>query len=115
MSCHRPRILEAVGIVNCCLEGQAHDRSYARDRHQTLADVVLAGHLRKLTIKQSLLCGRCARQARLEQAYATSPEFMDCATHLLLVARSRRAAAPKPGVVVSTSHRRLLSGSILAA
>jgi hypothetical protein len=40
--------------------------------------------------------------ARLEQAYATSPEFMDRATHLLLVARSRRAAAPKAGVVVST-------------
>ena len=40
--------------------------------------------------------------ARLEQAYATSPEFMDRATHLLLVARSRRAVAPKIGVVVST-------------
>jgi len=31
---------------------------------------------------------------RLERAYATSPEFMDRATHLLLVARSRRTAAP---------------------
>jgi SAM-dependent methyltransferase len=31
---------------------------------------------------------------RLEHAYATSPEFMDRAAHLLLVARSRRAAAP---------------------
>jgi SAM-dependent methyltransferase len=40
--------------------------------------------------------------ARLEQAYATNPEFMDRATHLLLVARSRRAAVPKAGVVVST-------------
>jgi SAM-dependent methyltransferase len=39
---------------------------------------------------------------RLEKAYATSPEFMDRATHLLLVARSRRAAAPEAGVVVST-------------
>jgi hypothetical protein len=40
--------------------------------------------------------------ARLEKAYATSPEFMDRAAHLLLVARSRQAAAPKAGVVVST-------------
>ena len=40
--------------------------------------------------------------ARLEKAYATSPEFMDRATHLLLVARSRRAATPEAGVVVST-------------
>src|SRR5258707_10798222 len=39
---------------------------------------------------------------RLEQAYATNPEFMDRATHLLLVARSRRAAAPEAGVGVST-------------
>jgi SAM-dependent methyltransferase len=38
----------------------------------------------------------------LEKAYATSMEFMDRAAHLLLVARSRRAAAPKAGVVVST-------------
>jgi hypothetical protein len=30
----------------------------------------------------------------LENTYATSPEFMDRAAHLLLVARSRRAAAP---------------------
>ncbi|MGO8912644.1 MAG: class I SAM-dependent methyltransferase [Bradyrhizobium sp.] len=30
---------------------------------------------------------------RLEETYATSPEFMDRAAHLLLVARSRRAAA----------------------
>ena len=40
--------------------------------------------------------------ARLEKAYATSPEFMDRATHLLLVARSRRAAAPTASVVVPT-------------
>ena len=40
--------------------------------------------------------------ARLEKAYATSSEFMDRATHLLLVARSRRAAAPAARVVVST-------------
>jgi SAM-dependent methyltransferase len=40
--------------------------------------------------------------ARLERAFATSPEFMDRATHLLLVARSRRAAAPEAGVAVST-------------
>jgi SAM-dependent methyltransferase len=40
--------------------------------------------------------------ARLEKAYAASPEFMDRATHLLLVARSRRAAAPEAGVVVTT-------------
>jgi SAM-dependent methyltransferase len=40
--------------------------------------------------------------ARLENAYATSSEFMDRATHLLLVARSRRAAAPTACVVVST-------------
>jgi hypothetical protein len=31
---------------------------------------------------------------RLEKAYATRTEFMDRAAHLLLVARSRRAAAP---------------------
>jgi hypothetical protein len=40
--------------------------------------------------------------ARLQRAFATSPEFMDRATHLLLVARSRRAAAPEAGVAVST-------------
>jgi SAM-dependent methyltransferase len=40
--------------------------------------------------------------ARLEQAYATSPEFMDLATHLLFVARSRRAATPTAAVAVST-------------
>src|SRR3979411_1207482 len=40
--------------------------------------------------------------ARLEQAYATSSEFMDRAAHLLLVARNRRAAAPAARVVVST-------------
>jgi SAM-dependent methyltransferase len=32
---------------------------------------------------------------RLEKAYAARPEFMDRAAHLLLVARSPRAAAPK--------------------
>lgn len=31
--------------------------------------------------------------ARLEEAYATSPAFMDRAAHLLLVARSRRGAS----------------------
>jgi SAM-dependent methyltransferase len=36
---------------------------------------------------------------RLEKAYATSTEFMDRAAHLLLVARSRRAAAPVARVV----------------
>jgi hypothetical protein len=40
--------------------------------------------------------------AWLEKAYATSPEFMDRATHLMLVARSRRAVAPEAGVVPST-------------
>jgi hypothetical protein len=40
--------------------------------------------------------------ARLENAYATSSKFMDRATHLLLVARNRRAAAPAARVVVST-------------
>ena len=39
---------------------------------------------------------------RLEEAHASRQEFMDRATHLLLVARSRRAAAPVAGVVVST-------------
>lgn len=39
---------------------------------------------------------------QLEQAYASSAEFMDRAVHLLLVARSRRAAAPAAPVVVST-------------
>jgi hypothetical protein len=39
---------------------------------------------------------------RLEEAHASRQEFMDRATHLLLVARSRRAAAPKAGVVAST-------------
>jgi len=39
---------------------------------------------------------------RLEKAYASRTEFMDRATHLLLVARSRRAAAPTACVVVST-------------
>jgi SAM-dependent methyltransferase len=36
---------------------------------------------------------------RLEKACAARPEFMDSAAHLLLVARSRRAAAPKAGSV----------------
>ena len=36
---------------------------------------------------------------RLEKAHATCTEFMDRAAHLLLVARSRRAAAPAAGVV----------------
>jgi SAM-dependent methyltransferase len=31
---------------------------------------------------------------QLEKGYATNKEFMDCAVHLLLVARSRRTAAP---------------------
>src|SRR5450631_2648461 len=39
--------------------------------------------------------------ARLEKAYAASPGFMDRATHLLLVARGRRAAAREAGVVVA--------------
>jgi hypothetical protein len=39
---------------------------------------------------------------RLEKAHATSPEFMDRAAHLLLVARSRRAAAPTVCIVVPT-------------
>jgi SAM-dependent methyltransferase len=39
---------------------------------------------------------------RLEEAHASRQEFMDRATHLLLVARSQRAAAPKAGVVAST-------------
>lgn len=39
---------------------------------------------------------------RLEEAHASRQEFMDRATHLLLVARSRRAAALAAGVVVST-------------
>jgi len=38
---------------------------------------------------------------RLEEAHASRPEFMDRATHLLLVARRRRTAAPKAGAVVS--------------
>jgi SAM-dependent methyltransferase len=37
--------------------------------------------------------------ARLEGAYATNREFMDRAAHLLLVARSRRAAAPMASFV----------------
>jgi len=36
---------------------------------------------------------------RLEKACTARPEFMDRAAHLLLVARSRRAAAPKAGSV----------------
>jgi hypothetical protein len=36
---------------------------------------------------------------RLEKACAARPEFMDHAAHLLLVARSRRPAAPKAGSV----------------
>ncbi|WP_323050942.1 hypothetical protein [Caballeronia mineralivorans] len=39
---------------------------------------------------------------RLEKAYATCAEFMDRATHLLLVAGSRRTAAPAARVVAST-------------
>ena len=35
-----------------------------------------------------------AELERLEKRYATSKEFMDRAAHLLLVARSRRAATP---------------------
>jgi SAM-dependent methyltransferase len=37
---------------------------------------------------------------RLEETHASRQEFMDRATHLLLVARSRRAAAPAARVVV---------------
>jgi SAM-dependent methyltransferase len=33
---------------------------------------------------------------RLEEVYATDPKFMNRATHLLLVARGRRAGAPMP-------------------
>ncbi len=43
-----------------------------------------------------------AELERLEKVYATSPEFMDCAAHLLLVARGRRAATSTAGVVVPT-------------
>jgi hypothetical protein len=39
---------------------------------------------------------------RLEKACAARPEFMDCAAHLLLIARSRRATAPKAGSVALT-------------
>jgi hypothetical protein len=39
---------------------------------------------------------------RLEEAHASRQEFMDRATHLLLVARGRRAAGPSACVVVST-------------
>ena len=39
---------------------------------------------------------------RHDEAHASRQEFMDRATHLLLVARSRRAAAPAAGVVLST-------------
>jgi SAM-dependent methyltransferase len=39
---------------------------------------------------------------RLEKGYATNKEFMDRAAHLLLVARSRRVAAPAARVVVPT-------------
>ncbi len=39
---------------------------------------------------------------RLEKAYASRTEFMDRATHLLLVARSRRAVATTACAVVST-------------
>jgi SAM-dependent methyltransferase len=35
-------------------------------------------------------CERSGELARLEQAYSTHPDFIDRATHLLLVARSRR-------------------------
>jgi hypothetical protein len=38
---------------------------------------------------------------RLEEAHASRQEFMDRATHLLLVARSRRAAAPSTRTVAS--------------
>jgi SAM-dependent methyltransferase len=40
--------------------------------------------------------------ARLENMYAASSEFMDRATHLLLVARNRRAAGPAAHVTVPT-------------
>jgi hypothetical protein len=40
---------------------------------------------------------------RLEEAHASRQEFMDRATHLLLVAPSRRTAAPTANVVVSIS------------
>jgi SAM-dependent methyltransferase len=39
---------------------------------------------------------------RLENAFASRTEFMDHATHLLLVARGRRAVAPTARVLVST-------------
>src|SRR3984893_11250935 len=48
---------------------------------------------------------------RLERAYATSAEFIDRAAHLLLVARSRRAAATTACAVANWSKRRLLSAS----
>jgi hypothetical protein len=37
--------------------------------------------------------------ARLEEAYATHPRFIDRATHLLLVARRRSGAAPATSVI----------------
>ena len=39
---------------------------------------------------------------RLEEAYATRPDFIDRAAHLLLVARSRQPAAPMACVIVPT-------------
>jgi SAM-dependent methyltransferase len=41
----------------------------------------------------------CDELVRLEETYATSPEFMDRAAHLLLVARRRRAARPTAHIV----------------
>lgn len=42
----------------------------------------------------------CDELVRLEEVYAVNPEFIDRATHLLLVARSQRAAEPKPASAV---------------
>jgi SAM-dependent methyltransferase len=42
------------------------------------------------------------RLAYLEEKYATSPEFIDRATHLLLVARSRRTAPSRASVIGRT-------------
>src|SRR5690242_17274830 len=62
---HRLGILKPLRIVYGGFERKAHDRSYAGDGHQTLADIILARHKRKLTVQQRFLCPH--RVSYLEQ------------------------------------------------
>jgi hypothetical protein len=59
----------------------------------------------RAVIVEDIAVGSVQELERLEKAYASRTEFMDRATHLLLVARSRQVAtpaAPAARVVAST-------------